>query len=427
MKLAAILRRKYLIVFLIVMVSIILTVTIGMDRLKWTKTQQFRELSFRQVTQDWVGVYPLLKVDSVNATPSNTTKTRTTLHDLKYNVIDKGTLPRLYNNIDKGTLPRPYNVIDKGTLPRPGVIPETGYEEKYVNISKLSPLDDFWKYPCLSGLPVFPEDKWSTDGKCVRTVNFMESGNKTTENCVPLRTPRGTTPICIYPAKNDIWVSGSIQKNGQWEGDLVGRLAHLLKTQPGLEFLDLGCNIGSYTVSIAHQGTKVTAVDPMIQNLELMSQSLTLGKLYENVTIIWNAVGNTHNIVKFKADINNVGGTRIEDFIFSKSKNTNIDLARTITLDDLLPLFKGKTIVIKMDIEETEYNALLGGQRFLDEVNIIAIQMEFMWHKKGRDGPKILEYLSLKGFRPYRDLSKRIYLNSSSMATWPGDIYFMKP
>ena len=384
-----IMRRKILFAILALSFCSIWTISVsGIDKFLFGQSFPF-----------WYDMSQIRKNGSMKTTVTNTNRIRAGLHSMKYN----------------------------DTVKLPTLISIGEFKEEIFKIPISSPLNNFRKYPCLTGLPLFPKEKWETDGKCVRTVNNTETGNATNKQCVPLKSLRGTTPICVYPAKSDIWVSGSIEKYGHWEGDLVARLAHLFKSHPGYEFLDIGCNIGAYSVSIAHQGTRVTAVDAMTQNLELLSHSLTLGKLHENVTLIWSAVSNEHNLVKFKPDKNNVGGTRIETFVFSPSIHSEVDLARAITLDDLLPLFKGKSIVIKMDIEETEYNALLGGPRFLDEVNIIAIQMEFMWHKKGQDGPKILEFLSSKGFRPYKDLSKNMHLSVSQMSTWPGDIYFMKP
>ena len=303
---------------------------------------------------------------------------------------------------------------------------ELSYNNTSPDFTNPDPVSDFRKYPCVSSLPLFPEDKWSTDGKCVRTYCYTENRSRSTEGCVPLRTRRGTTPICTYPKDKDIWISASLKMHGQWEGDLVSRLANLLASQPDLEFLDLGCNIGTYTLSIAHQGTKVTAVDPMIENLELLSQSLKLGNLQQYVTLIWNAVSNQRMLVTFKADKNNVGGTRIQNAKLPNQTNSQTYMARTITLDDLLPMFKGKRIVIKMDIEETEYNALLGAKRFFDEVDIVVIQMEFMHHKKGSDGLKILEQLSSKGFLPFRSLHRQNPLNLSALQNWPNDVYFMK-
>ena len=285
------------------------------------------------------------------------------------------------------------------------------------------PLEDFKRYPCVQGIPMFPARNQSIVGKCVRTFCFSEDRNKTTKNCVPLRTPRGNTTICTYPVSKDIHVSGSIHRNGQWEGGQVKQLADIFITLPDLEFLDLGCNIGTYTLALAHQGVKVTAIDPMLENLELLSQSLKLGNLQENVTLIWNAVSNKRQIITFKDDRNNVGGTQIQD---ANVTNSHDYMARTILLDDLLPLFRGKQVVIKMDIESSEYLALLGGSRFFDEVTVVVLQIEMLLTKSGPHGIKIVDLLSSKGYHPFKDICRQHPLHPKSIKSWPNDIYFSK-
>ena len=263
---------------------------------------------------------------------------------------------------------------------------------------------------------MFPAIKRSTEGKCVRTFCYSAKKNKTMKNCVPLQTSRGTTPICEYPVNKDIYVSSGIHSSGQWEGERVKQLADLFITLSDLEFL--GCNIGAYTVALAHQGVKVTAVDPMLENLELLSRSLKLGNLQQNVTLIWNAVSNKHQLITFRGPGNNVGGTHIHD---ANATNSRSYMARTILLDDLLPLFRGKHIVIKMDIESSEYFALLGGSRFFDEVTVVVLQIEMVINKN-----KIVDHLSSKGFHPFKDICRQHPLYLESIESWPSDIYFLK-
>lgn len=294
------------------------------------------------------------------------------------------------------------------------------------DLKTMPPLEDFESYPCLSGLHPFPNVNLKREGKCVRTVCYLENSNQSAGRCNMLKTPRGKTPICTYPPQIDIHVSGSLRRSGQWEGALVNNIAQFIKSKPGTEFLDIGCNIGVYTLSVAHLGIKVTAIDPLTENLELLSESLSLGKLQKNVTLIWNAVSERHTLVNFKNDPRNIGGTRIIDASGSKSVNAKSYQASTITLDDIIPLFEGKRIAIKMDIEESEYNALLGGTKFLEEIDIAVIQMEYLFHKTGKDGVKIFKYLESKGFHPYRDLGKRGSLKAVQVVRWPNDVYYMK-
>ena len=138
----------------------------------------------------------------------------------------------------------------------------------------------------------------------------------------------------------------------------------------------------------------------------------------ENVTLIWNAVSNKRQLITFQGPGNNVGGTHIHN---ENETNSRSYMARTILLDDLLPLFRGKHIVIKMDIESSEYFALLGGRRFFDEVTVVVIQIEMVINKN-----KIVDRLSSKGFHPFKDICRLHPLYLESIESWPGDIYFLK-
>lgn len=289
----------------------------------------------------------------------------------------------------------------------------------------LQPLDDFMKYPCVPGIPYFPQSDWSSTGRCVRTFNDTNKENELDTKCVSLRTNKGTTPICTYDAVKDHYISKSLQTSGQWEGDAVNNVVEFLDSDSDLEFLDLGCNIGTYTLAAAHGGKKVVAVDAVIDNLELLHKSLSLGKLHENVILIWNAISDGYSKVALTTYQGNVGGTAIRNLTQDDIKSKAF-ITQTIKLDDLIPLFIGKRIVIKMDIETKEYSALMGGKAFFDVVDIRMIQMEINWHRTRESGPNIVEYLAARNFKPYINTRSHTPLNSSNIAKWPGDVYFLK-
>lgn len=289
-------------------------------------------------------------------------------------------------------------------------------------VSDMLPIYDYRKYPCLAGLPAFSTNKSSTEGYCVRTINFTAEDIRNTENCTNLKTSgKRSTPICTHAPDKDVPVSSTIHKTGRWERGLMEPLERILMSQKDLELLDIGCNIGVYTLTIAHQGTKVTAIDPLIENIKLLSQSVILGNLRTRVTLIWNALSDQHKEVTFVRFKGRVGRTQITDPI----PNVDSDLARTIMLDDLIPAFKGKRVVLKMDIEESEYIALLGGARFFSEVDVPLIQMEIE-HNKATTGPMIIDYLESYKFRPFQDIKGKISLNPYNLLSWPANVYFIK-
>ena len=290
---------------------------------------------------------------------------------------------------------------------------------------KLRPIADFQKYPCVPGVPHFPPSNWSLTGPCVRMFNDTTNQKRLDGKCVPLRTKKGTTPICTYSYNKDIYVSKSLQIDGQWEGDLVDNISKFLLTRPDVEFLDVGCNIGTYTLAVANLGKRVVAIDANTDSLELLYKSLTLGKLHQNVTLIWNAVSDGYSKVTLSKEPGNVGGTGIrKPDLENIAQNTF--LTQTIKLDDLVPLFRGKRIVMKMDIETSEYSALVGGENFFKAVDVLLIQIEIRWHKTASTGPKIVEYLATRHFKPFIDSNRQKPLDGINIKTWPGDIYFIK-
>ena len=315
------------------------------------------------------------------------------------------------------------------------VIDEIQYEAKETvtgtrsqsidNVSDVFPLNDFRRYPCLEGLPLSSTNSSLTKGNCVRTINLTAIENINTENCVTLKTPKGTTPICIYPPEKDIFISKKIHQNGQWDTTLLRRLSRVFKSHTDLELLDIGCNIGVYTLTMAHQGIKVTAIDAVLENIQLLSKSVKLGRLNDKVTFIWNALSNEHKEVTLQKFKNNPGLTEIKDIKPSAVKTVDLNLTRTIMLDDILPLFKGKRVVLKMDIEGSEYTALIGGKRFFSEIDVPIIQIEVA-HTKKTTGPLITEYLSSYKFRPFKDILGEFSLNSSNLSGWGSDVYFIK-
>ncbi|MEW8547984.1 MAG: FkbM family methyltransferase [Candidatus Thiodiazotropha sp.] len=298
--------------------------------------------------------------------------------------------------------------------------------QRILTLAKEGPLGDYKTYPCVKGIPYFPKREWLRKGKCVRTITKTEKSESERGNCVPLKTLNGTTPICTYPPEKDVYVSASLHKHGEWETSLVFNIARFLHSHSNVEFLDLGCYIGPYTLAIAHQGTKVTAVDPLLQNLKLLSYSVKLGNLEKYVTLVWHAVSNEHTLVSLGDAPGNIGGTFIQDKKLLSESDMKRQLSRTITLDDLVPLFKDKTVVIKMDMEGSEYKALLGGNQFFNKVNVILIQMEFFRHRIGPDGQNIADFLQSKGLYPYLDLGKHMPLKSSDVSKWSNDVYFLK-
>ena len=205
--------------------------------------------------------------------------------------------------------------------------------------------------------------------------------------------------ICFVPG--DEFMSGVILENGNWENAAQNILfKHLMPKFPQAVFFDIGANIGVYTVSAALLGRRVFTFEPILNTLESLTQTVAINNLTETVTIFPYALMDSKMCVYSSLFISksNVGATKLlEDRNCKRAENI-----RVTTLDNMLPLLNLKNInqvIIKMDIEGSEPNAIIGGQKFLEEVDVPYILMEFhnivkpMNSKSRKNGSKRRKFL----------------------------------
>ena len=93
-------------------------------------------------------------------------------------------------------------------------------------------------------------------------VNVISNSMKTKDfKCVNLARLHPEVKICIHDVKEDKWVSYSIANGGFWETNNVLLFGRLLTSDPELHVIDIGANIGQYSLIAAHLGRKVLAVE----------------------------------------------------------------------------------------------------------------------------------------------------------------------
>ncbi|CAG5130629.1 unnamed protein product [Candidula unifasciata] len=186
--------------------------------------------------------------------------------------------------------------------------------------------------------------------------------------------------------------------------------------------LDIGCNIGVYTVWVAALGNRVVALDMVGANLHLLQLSLYLNRLGKKVTLINNAVYRDHRTLEAF-----LGASRLntsKPFKVQEDQSRTRVRVRTICLNDLVPLLKDQTIYMKMDIENTEHHALACADQLFRHVNIKIVQME--WHRRVPEESKpILNFMAAHG---YAASLSSVQLSPVSLVTIRRniDVFFLK-
>ena len=288
---------------------------------------------------------------------------------------------------------------------------------------EITPIENFRKYPCIRNLPV--SLSLIREGKCVRTI-LPENENLSDEQdkaCFRTRLKVGRqTDMCTYDPKLDL-ISEYLYRTGVWEEKLVKNMVQVLSMHSELIFMDIGCNIGVYTLSAAMLGRQVISLDANYENLEMLSRSLTLGQLWTNATLIWNAVSNKREVVELKLIKDNVGASRLGDVLSHQAQTGRVIQVQAILLDDLRPLVKGKKVFMKVDVERHELFLFQGAKDFFKEVDVRYIQMEMANTDFKSTVVDILENL---GYVPHADPLGQTKLLKKDILIWPGDLYFIK-
>ena len=161
------------------------------------------------------------------------------------------------------------------------------------------------------------------------------------------------------PRKNRI--GRALYVNRIWEPEVTKALDE--NTKPGMVALDVGADIGYYTLNLARRvGLKgrVIAFEPIPDARQRLEENIDLNG-YQNITISEYALGNQEGVVYLEDPFNK---SRIS---LTKSNGGSKDIKVTIKrMDDLInDLGLDRIDIVKMDIEGAEHEALRGMEQSL--------------------------------------------------------------
>ena len=235
--------------------------------------------------------------------------------------------------------------------------------------------------------------------------------------CVPpgMRVARASAGFDMAVFEYKDAVSADISFLGHWEvasaDDMAKKAGTVLPN--GGTFLDIGANIGYYTLLFAHKGFKVIAVEAMTRNREAINASLCLNPhLRERITIVPTAlvapweVGTTSCII----ESNTQGAYRKEELLCGVAcrSESDCEVVKTETLDDVMSKLAVSLIqVAKIDVNgEDECKVLAGGQR-LFEVSPFLVQV-----KTANDDVRkcVLTHAIKQGYRAVRSVGSALSL-----------------
>jgi FkbM family methyltransferase len=195
--------------------------------------------------------------------------------------------------------------------------------------------------------------------------------------------------------------------NPGYEPELTGLIQR--QTKPGNVAVDIGANIGYYTLILARcvgpQG-RVFAFEPDPVNFALLKKNVETNG-YANVVLVNKALSDKAASAKLFLATDNLGDHRI----FDPGDGRRSIPIETVALDDFMADPPVSVDVIKMDVQGAEYRALRGMRSVLARSKSLTLFSEFWPYGLFKAGDDPEAFLAL-----LRDLGFTIYDSSSPQA-----------
>jgi len=183
---------------------------------------------------------------------------------------------------------------------------------------------------------------------------------------------------------------------GLHEFEDMAFVLHFLR--PGDEFVDVGANIGSYTVLSAKVcGAKTLAVEPVPVTFDRLCDNIALNQIAATTTAVRTGLGRDSGTLHFTRGLDTMNYV-----IPTGSADAETIECPVTTLDELC---KGwRPIFVKMDVEGYEAEVVAGGSSVLAADSLCAVLMETNaeCRRYATNGPDLHSVMLGFGFKPYR-------------------------
>jgi len=155
---------------------------------------------------------------------------------------------------------------------------------------------------------------------------------------------------------------------GLHEFEDMAFVLHALRETDG--FVDIGANIGSYTIlAVGAVGARCISVEPIPGTFRHLQDNINLNGIGDRVVALNIGIGKENGILHFTSGFDTV------NHVLAESEDGEGSISVKIQrLDDVLPDFEPR--IIKIDVEGFETNVVAGAHKVLSQESLLAVIME---------------------------------------------------
>jgi FkbM family methyltransferase len=209
---------------------------------------------------------------------------------------------------------------------------------------------------------------------------------------------------------------------GLFEFEEMAFVLHALR--PEDTFVDVGANIGAYTVLAGGAvGCSCVSMEPCPETFEDLEANIRINGIGHSCRTENVAVGSTHGVLRFTKSMGAMNHVVTSDETLRPEETDEVPV---LTLSEIL----GETspTVIKMDVEGYEKHVVEGAGKILANPDLRAVIMEINTHEDryGYEGSILLQTMLRYGFRSFRYQPQQRSLSPWSAAGSGDNVIFIR-
>jgi len=178
-----------------------------------------------------------------------------------------------------------------------------------------------------------------------------------------------------------------ILQNGSYE-PRVSRL-FLASVQPQSDVLDIGANVGFFTVAGARKLTtgRLLAAEPVTQTFSRLQANIARNGVADRVILFKGMVGSTkgHGQINVVPGLEEYSSMNTPLAFAGRNKEIRTETVPIETVDDLVDQYGLRPAVLKVDVEGNEFSVFSGAQRTLSKHRPVVVS-EIWWKPATSDG-----------------------------------------